>query len=381
MEMVQAMPNCTVWPPSLRNSHLTYIMAEHGVGKLYNAEGERFMQRYDPRLLEHSTKEIVSVATALEIRAGRGSPHGGIYYNCEGTSREFKAILDNVSQYAEGSIQFKEGFPKAVTDAANGHVFEVADLMHYMMGGIRTDENGQCTVPGLFAGGECTGGLWGASRVSSAISEAVIQGRIAGRSAGRYARQAPSPDIDPEQVAAVKGRTFAPLGAEGGPAPFEVKKRVQDIAAKYIGLVKEGGELTQAIAELARIEERDLPRLTLSGAKSRLVNAEWTEALQLRDLMQVLKLNAVSALHREESRGSHYRLDATVMDNDRWLRNLVIRQSGDAFAVSEVPVVVTSLHSPKGRMTYEQANQVATASLSEAAGGAHRQGEQGGGAR
>jgi len=370
MEMVQAMPDCLIWPPSLRNSYLTYVMAEGGgLGKLLNARGERFMERYDPRLLERSTKEIVSVATALEVRAGRGSPHGGVFFTLEGTDREaFEAVVKAISQYAEGSIQFREGFPRVAREAWEGRVFEVGNLMHYMMGGIRVDENGQTTVPGLFAAGECTGGLWGASRVSSAVSEAVIQGRIAGRSAGRHARSAGLLEVDREQVAEAGRRVLRPLENSGGPAPFEMKRRVQDIAARALDVVKDGKDLDWAIAELSALEKDEVPRLTVAGTRSRLVNAEWTEALQLRNLVQVLRLSAESARHREESRGSHYRLDATVMDNDRWLCNIVLTLAGDGPALKEVPVVVTTVEPPKGRLTYEQANQVATASLSEAAG-------------
>ncbi|HEY3314665.1 MAG TPA: FAD-binding protein [Bacillota bacterium] len=365
MEMVQAMPVCLIWPPSLRNSYLTYVLAECGVGRLLNANGERFMQRYDPRMLERSTKEIVSVATALEVRAGRGTPHGGVYYTLEGTTREeYEAAVEAVAQYAQGSIQFKEGFPKVAREAFEGRAFEVGNLMHYMMGGIRTDEDGRANVPGLFAAGECTGGLWGASRVSSAVSEAVIHGRIAGRTAGRFAKTAGLAAVDRDQVAAVKTRVLAPLASEGGPAPYEVKRKIQDIAARGIGIVKDGNELDQALTELTEIEREDLPRLTLTGAKSRLVNTEWAEALQLRNLVEVLKLSAAGARHREESRGSHYRRDAVVMDNDRWLCNIVISRSGDRAVLKETPVVVTTIEPPKGRMTYEQAKRVATASLS-----------------
>ncbi|RJQ10092.1 MAG: FAD-binding protein, partial [Bacillota bacterium] len=186
MEMVQAMPACLIWPPSLRNSYLSYVLLSCGVGKLLNSRGERFMAKYDPRMLENSTKEIVSVGTELEINAGRGTPHGGVYFTLEGTSKEdFQAAVDAVSMYAPGSLQFKDGFPKFARDAFAGQVYEVGNLMHYMIGGIRIDEDCRASLPGLFAAGECSAGLWGASRVSSAISEAVIQGRIAGRSAGR----------------------------------------------------------------------------------------------------------------------------------------------------------------------------------------------------
>lgn len=383
MEMVQAMPDCLIWPPSLRNSYLTYVLAEGGgLGKLLNADGERFMERYAPRLRERSTKEIVAVATALEVRAGRGSPHGGVFFSLEGTSREeFEAVVKGISLYAQGSIQFKVGFPRLAEQLFEGRVFEVGNLMHYMMGGIRADENGQATVPGLFAAGECTGGLWGASRVSSAISEAVIHGRIAGHAAGRHARAAAAREIDPGQVAEIEDVINRPLRDRDGAAIFEFKRTVQDEAARDLGVVKDKEGLEGAVAEFSRLAADEVPRLVVSGPKTRLVNAEWSEALQLRNLVQVLGLSAVSARSRVESRGSHYRLDATVMDNDHWLRNIVLRKAGGHPAVLEEPLVVTSITPPGGRMTYEEANQVATASLSEASGAGQAQTAPPGGAK
>lgn len=369
LEMVQAMPDCLIWPPSLRNSYLTYVLAEGGgLGKLLNAAGERFMERYDPRLRERSTKEIVAVATELEVRAGRGSPHGGVFFSLEGTPREeFDAVLKAASLYAQGSVQFREGMPRLAEQLAAGQIFEVGNLMHYMMGGIRTDEDGQATIPGLFAAGECTGGLWGASRVSSAISEAVIHGRIAGRYAGRYAKGAAAREIDPGQVDEIRDIADRPLGDHDGAAVYEFKRTVQDEAARDLGVVKDKEGLERAATEFARLAADEVPRLAVSGPKTRLVNAEWSEALQLRNLVDVLGLSAVSARARVESRGSHYRLDATVMDNDRWLCNIVLRKGGDGRpVVREEPLVLTSITPPGGRMTYEEANQVATASLSEA---------------
>lgn len=365
MEMIQAMPTCLIWPPSLRNSYLSYILVSCGLGKLLNSRGERFMMRYDPRMAENSTKEIVSVGTELEIRAGRGSPHGGVFYTLEGTSKEdFEAGLEAIAIYAPGSLQLREGFPKFAREAFAGRVYEVGNLTHYMMGGIRINEDCAGSLPGLFAAGECSSGLWGASRVSSAISEAVIQGRIAGRSAARFAAGAALLPVDEAQVEAAAARVYAPLQRQGGVAPFELKHRVQDLGGRYLGVVKDAGELQRAAEELADIEENVLPQVAVSGTRSPLANAEWMQALEVYDLVQVLRLTALSALRREESRGAHYRLDSTHTDNDRWLRNIVVSRVDGELRVTEEPVVTTSITPPKGRMTFEEALKVATASLS-----------------
>ncbi len=365
MEMVQAMPSCLIWPPSLRNSYLSYVLISSGLGQLRNSLGERFMLKYDPRLAEASTKEIVSVGTELEILAGRGSPHGGVHFTLEGTSEEdFQAGLEAIAIYAPGSAQFREGFPKFAREAFGGRVYEVGNLMHYMLGGIRINEEGEGSLPGLFAAGECSSGLWGASRVSSAISEAVIQGRIAGRSAARYASSAVRLPLDDGQVKSLVDRVRAPLRRHRGVAPFELKRLVQGLAGRYLGVVKDKPGLERAAEDLTEIEEKVVPTLAVSGTRSPRVNAEWVEALQVTDLILVLKLAAISALRRTESRGAHYRLDHLQTDNDRWVRNIIVSQVDDKLRLTEEPVVTTSITPPRGRMTFEQALRVATASLS-----------------
>jgi len=365
--MVQTMPACLIWPPALRNSYLSYVLLSCGVGRLLNARGERFMTRYDPRMAENSTKEIVSLGTELEVRAGRGSPHGGVFFSLEGTGREeFEAALKAIAIYAPGSVQFREAFPAFAREAFAGRVYEVGNLMHYMLGGIRIDEDCRGSLPGLFAAGECSTGLWGASRVSSAISEAVIQGRIAGRSAGAYAKTGAGagPEPDKAQVEESLARAYAPLERTSGVAPYELKHRLQDLTAACLGVLKDEEGLKRAAAELEDIEEHVLPELAVTGSRSRRVNAEWLLALELRNLVQVLRVGALSALRRTESRGAHYRLDCPETDNDRWLCNIVVRLVDGRPRLTEEPVVTTSITPPGGRMTFEEALKVATASLS-----------------
>lgn len=365
MEMVQAMPACLIWPPSLRNSYLSYILLSCGLGRLLNSRGERFMVKYDPRMAESSTKEIVSLGTELEIKAGRGSPHGGVFFTLEGTTREeFEAGLEAIAIYAPGSVQFREGFPAFAREAFAGRVHEVGNLAHYMLGGIRINEEGRGSLPGLFAAGECSTGLWGASRVSSAISEAVIQGRIAGRTAGANAGTAGSLAPDTAQVDESLARAYAPLRRLSGVAPYELKHRLQNLAATCVGVLKDREGLERAAGELEDIEANVVPELAVRGTRSRLVNFEWLQAIELGNLVQVLRLGVLSALHRAESRGAHYRLDSPDTDNDRWLCNVTARLADGKPRLGEEPVVTTSITPPRGRMSFEEALKVATSSLS-----------------
>lgn len=365
MEMVQCMPMCIIWPPMYRGSYLTYVyILSTSVGKLVNNKGERFMERYDPRMLEHSTKEIVSIATAQEVRAGRGSPHGGVYYTMKGVTPEaFEAGNRIMKIWEQTSYQFAKIMPRLAQQIYDGEDFEVGNVFHYMMGGVRVNEKATGTLPGLFAAGECAGGLWGANRVASALSEVVIQGRVAGRAAAEYAAAITPARVDEGQVEEIAARIEAPLAREKGESPTETRRTLRDIAAQYIGVIKDEAGLKKALSALQDVRNNVLPRLAVSGSKSRRCNAEWLECLQLLNLAQVLEVSAQSALMRTESRGGHYRSDCTDTDNDRWLANIVARRDNGGVKLSTIPVVVTSLPLPSGTMTYQESIGVATASL------------------
>ncbi len=374
MEMVQCMPMCLIWPPLYRGSYLTYVyLLSTNAGHLVNRTGERFMEFYDPRMLEHSTKEIISIATEKEVREGRGSPHGGVYFTLKGvTPEEFSAGAEAMKMWEQTSYQFAKIMPRLAREAFEGQDYEVGNLFHYMMGGVRTDEHTATTLPGLFAAGECAGGLWGANRVASALSEVVIQGRVAGGSAARFALANDTAAVDSEQVERIVARVEAPLtvhGRDEGLPPLELRRQVQAIAARDIGVIKEQSGLDRALSELMAVRDEAIPRVRVTGTRSRRCNAEWLEAVQLLNTVQCLEMSARSALLRTESRGAQYRADFENTDNNRWLHNIVSRKVDDQTATELVPVVVTTLPLPTGVMTYQESIGVATASLGRSDGG------------
>ena len=365
MEMVQPMHMGIIWPPMYRNSYLLYVYLMTGnVGRMVNSKGERVMEHYDPRMLEESTKEIVSIATEMEVQKGRGSPHGGLYVTLEGVSPEqYAAANEAMKMWEQTSYQFAKIMPQLAREAYEGENFEVGNLWHYMMGGVRVDETMATTLPGLFAAGECAGGLWGANRVASALSEVIIQGRVAGREAAEFALANGGHEVDSQQVDDSVARIEAPLLREKGSKPFEMRQKLQDIAARYVGVIKNETSLRQGIAELQAFRDEEIPCLAVSGTKSRRCNAEWLEAVQLLNLVQCLEVGAQCALVRTESRGSQYRSDFEITDNDRWLVNIVSGQADGNTVTHTVPVVVTSLPLPSGTMSYQESVGVATASL------------------
>ena len=129
MEMVQAMPMCLIWPPLYRGSYLSYVhILSTNIGRVINNKGDRFMEHYDPRMLEQSTKEIVSIATEVEVQAGRGSPHGGVYWTLEGvTPEEFEAGNEAMRMWEPSSYQFAKIMPRLAQEALDGQVFEIGN--------------------------------------------------------------------------------------------------------------------------------------------------------------------------------------------------------------------------------------------------------------
>ena len=223
MEMVQYIPMTMLWPPMARKSILPYIMMETEAGpliQLLNAEGERFMQRYDPSTLEQSTKEIVAIAGELEVEAGRGSPHGGVYFALKHLTPEgvdfvwgkFKEFLD---ENKDKRSEFRKLLPRLL-EMAKTEDLEVGNAVHFMVGGIKVNERTETGIPGLYAAGECSGGLWGSVRVASATTQVGAQGRIAGEVCPGYIRSAEHAEPEKEQLEAIHERVMAPLREEGG---------------------------------------------------------------------------------------------------------------------------------------------------------------------
>jgi succinate dehydrogenase/fumarate reductase flavoprotein subunit len=371
MEMLQFCPITVVWPPKDRGSIILYIFSGLETGKivqLLNSRGERFMQNYDPKNLEQSTKEIVSIASELEVEAGRGSPHGGIYFSLKHLGAETIDFVVQVTrkrvkeELKDTRYELTTLLPELIAKCKTEGI-EVGNAAHYMGGGIKVNEKTESTIPGLFAAGECSGGLWGAVRVASACTQVGVQGKIAGEIAPKYVKKARQAKINESQVKEILGRINKPLEIDEGIKPNELQAKMREISGKKIGLIKEGRLLKEAVDELEKLLKKDVERLCVTSTKSRELNYEWIRALELRNMLTCLHLSARASLIREESRGEFYRRDYTHTDNDNWLKTIVMkRKNGDCEIKFEKPVV-TKIPLPTGRLTYQEAIGVATASL------------------
>lgn len=371
MEMVQFCPFTVVWPPKDRGSICLYIFSGLDVGtvvRLLNSKGERFMEKYDPNNLEQSTKEIVSIASELEVEAGRGGSHGGIYFSLKHLGAE---TIDFIVQVARKRVkeelkdtryEFTTLLPELLLKCKTEDI-EVGNAAHYMGGGIKVNEKTETTIPGLFAAGECSGGLWGAVRVASACTEVGVQGKIAGEVAPKYVKRVEPAEISVDQVKEILNRIKKPLERDKGITPNELQRKMHEISGKKVGLIKEGKLLKEAVEELEKLLNEDLEKLCVPSTKSKELNHEWIRAIELRNLLTCLYLSTRASLVREESRGEFYRRDYTHTDNDNWLKNIVMKRKNSEVEIKFEKPVVTKISLPSGKLTYQEAIGVATASL------------------
>jgi succinate dehydrogenase/fumarate reductase flavoprotein subunit len=362
MEMVTFCPYIILWPPILRGSTFLYLLACHMVcGDLLNSREEPFLSQYNQKIVELGTKTewnklILSQFCMREVHKGKGTPHGGVYYSLRGIPWDsIRGTIERsylTTLVAPGWKFQGTDFSEMMKRLMEGHLVEVGSVAHYFEGGIRINENCETSLAGLYAAGECSGGLFGANRVAAATTEMLVEGAIAGRFAAMYAGEVTTPEIDMKQIESFRNKVLQPLKREDGIKPIELRKRIQQIAHEIIGVIRDGVSLKRAIEELERTKREELPRL-YTTAKFREYNREWIEALELENIVQVLEMSAKSALTRTESRGVHYRIDYPNLDNEHWLKEIVIKQVAGEMQVATHPITITTMTPPGGIMTFE----------------------------
>ncbi len=340
MEMIQFHPYDFVHPPAWMGMGFPFTFSRDLEVWLLNRRGERFMRKWDPERMEHSTRDVLSVAIMNEVLEGRGSPHGGAFMSVAHLPR---GLIDYAEQWMMPGIMNPGwryagfSFKDLVEELKKGYPMEVAPACHFFMGGIRTDERCRTRVPGLFAVGEVSGGMNGANRLSNlALTQVFVQGAIGGQEAAAFARANDRPAWNRENAEEIVRRISAPLDRASGVRPYELKRRIQALAWQKAGVIREGGALRQALEEIRAA--RDEFRRLSCRAKDRVYNREWIEAVQCENLLAVVESIARSALLREESRGAHYRKDFPSVDDANWLKNVVLRWEGGETVTGTRPV-------------------------------------------
>jgi len=331
MEFVQFHPTGMVWPPGVQGILVTEAVRGEG-GILRNKANERFMEKYDPKRMELSTRDVVARAIYTEVKEGRGTEHGGAYLDISHKPGEYvKKKLPSMYH------QFKE---LADVDITKGPM-EVGPTCHYMMGGIRVDaETAESTVPGLFAAGEAAAGLHGANRLGgNSLSDLLVFGRRAGLAAAEHAKRAPATSVDNSHLAEAEKELLAPFANTGAESPYPVHRDLQEVMQNLVGIYRTENDLKKALAELEKLRAR-AAKAGVEG--SRLFNPGWHLSYDLKSMLVVAEAVTRSALARAESRGAHSRIDYPNLDVT-WGKkhNVITREAGAMkcreMAVEEIP--------------------------------------------
>jgi succinate dehydrogenase / fumarate reductase flavoprotein subunit len=327
MEFVQFHPTGMVWPPGVQGILVTEAVRGEG-GILRNKVGERFMERYDPKKMELSTRDVVARAIYTEVKEGRGTEHGGAYLDISHKPAEYvKKKLP--SMY----YQFKE---LADVDITKGPM-EVGPTCHYMMGGIRVDaETAQSTVPGLFAAGEAAAGLHGSNRLGgNSLSDLLVFGRRAGLAAAEHAKRASAASIDDAQIEQAEKELLAPFSNSGTESPYAVHRELQEVMQNLVGIFRTDEDLKKALGELEKLKAR-AAKASVEG--SRLFNPGWHLSYDLKAMLIVSEAVTRSALARTESRGAHSRIDHANPDPVWEKKHNIIVQEASGMKRRESPV-------------------------------------------
>ena len=355
MEMVTFCPNVILWPPALRGDIFPYILIEM-FGDLLEKHGRPFLRdEYDPSIYKIASttewnKLIFSMACTRVVMRGDGSPRGGAYYSIKTVPSN---ILDEAEKLYPGWKWLRTDFAPLMDWLKAGNAVEVAPAAHYMEGGVLVDEHAATTLKGLYAAGECSGGLFGANRVASAITQILVQGAIAGKSAAEFSKGRDAEEPNKKQLDEIQTRLLSPFGKKSEVRAPGLKRRVKKIADDYLWVLRNGKGLKVAISELETILSRDIPQLSIE-TRARAYNKEWIDTIEIESIVQVLLASARSALYRTESRGVHNRSDYPLTNNNTWLREIVTRNINGKFSLSTRPVTITKLRPPKGKFRFEE---------------------------
>ena len=358
MEFVQFHPTGMVWPPSVKGLLVTESVRGDG-GILKNSEGKRFMFDYIPEYFKSETadteaeadrwyddkksnrrppellpRDEVARAINSEIKAGRGTPHGGIYLDIA-SRRSPEFIRKRLPSMYH---QFKELADVDIT----AEPMEIGPTCHYVMGGVEVDADTQeSAVTGLYAAGECSGGMHGSNRLGgNSLGDLLVFGKRAGEAATAYASSlgGSRPKVDEADVKAAQVSALAPFEVEGGENPYTIQSDLQQSMNDLVGIIRTASELEESLSKIEILKKR-AETMVVEGHRQ--YNPGWHLALDLRNMLIVSEAIAKAALARQESRGGHTRDDFPQADDDVWGRkNLVVSldDTGQGVALREKPL-------------------------------------------
>jgi succinate dehydrogenase flavoprotein subunit len=348
MEFIQFHPTGMIWPPSVQGILVTEGVRGEG-GILLNKEGRRFMfddipdayknqtatdeeegWRYTqgdknakrpPELL---TRDHVARCIMREVKAGRGSPHGGVFLDIAWIKKRLSNGEEHIKRKLPSMYhQFKELGDIDITKEP----MEVGPTTHYIMGGIRVDSDSQMSsIPGLFAAGECAAGINGANRLGgNSLSDLLVFGKRAGEYAAKFARENSRVSVDATEVRRAIDAALRPFehGQAGGENPYAIQTALQEMMQSLVGIVRTETEMQQALTQLESLKAR-ASNAGIQGHRE--YNPGWHTSIDLRNLLTVSEAITRSAIERKESRGGHFREDCPDKNPEYATFNIVTRK-------------------------------------------------------
>lgn len=358
MEFIQFHPTGMVWPPSVKGTLITEGVRGEG-GILKNNEGKRFMFDNVPEMFQGEyaeseeeatewvnsviagekakcrrppellTRDVVARAIRREVRAGRGSPHGGVFLDIA-SRRTADAIKKKLPSMYH---QFKELADVDITTDP----MEVGPTCHYTMGGVRVNPDTQETsISGLYACGEVSGGMHGSNRLGgNSLSDLLVFGKRAGEYAAKNARENSYGAIDEQQVESLAHQAHAPFDNSGGENPYAVHDDLRSTMQNLVGIVRTKDDLEEALVKISELRAR-AEKVSVTGNIQ--FNPGWHLALDLWNMLDISEVVTLAALGREESRGGHTREDFPGSDPEWGKYNQVARMPEGTVEIEKVPL-------------------------------------------
>ena len=334
MEMIQFHPTGMVKPESARGRLVTEAVRGEG-GILLNNKGERFMNNYYPEVMELAGRDQVARSIMTEVLEGRGSPDGGAYLSIAHLPHqiiEFR-LESMIEQFDDAGVDIRE------------EPMEVSPTAHHFMGGIKIDTNSQSTIPGVFASGECTGGVHGGNRLGgNALADTQVYGALSGESAAKYAKANDRQGINREEIQKEFAHLEAMLTRTEGISPADAREELTNLMWEKVQIFRNEEDMAYAVKELKRIEEEVVPKIKVDVNEKRF-NPGWHQALEFAHMVKTARMVAEAALIRKGNRGAHFRTDPDP--NDKGYYNIVIRKGEDGkMELRKEDVIVTKIELP-----------------------------------
>ncbi len=334
MEMIQFHPTGMVKPESAKGRLVTEAVRGEG-GILLNNKGERFMDKYYPEVMELAGRDQVARSIMTEFLEGRGSPDGGAYLSIAHLPKsivEFR-LESMIEQFEDAGIDIRE------------EPMQVSPTAHHFMGGIKTDENAGTIIPGLYASGECTGGLHGGNRLGgNALADTQVYGAISGESAAKYAKSVSHLGVDRKTITKEFEHLEAMLNRKDGISPADARGELTELMWEKVQIFRKEEDMQFAVNELRRIENDVVPNIKVDVPVKRF-NPGWHQAMEFVHMVTTARMVAEAAVMRKGSRGAHYRVDAD--SNEKGYYNIVIKKGKDGkMEMQKEDLVITKITPP-----------------------------------